>query len=102
MVAWNPPSPRPCAAGAVSLRRYDPIAKGQSAPRSTISNGMTNPHAHAPDYDYWCNQYPHECTCGASASRRGPDPAQDLLLAIQADIAEIRRRLHQIEVQVTA
>jgi hypothetical protein len=60
---------------------------------------MTNPYAHDPDCDFWHDHHESECTCSASASRPAADPAQDLC-AIRAEIAELKRRIEQLEARV--
>jgi hypothetical protein len=58
---------------------------------------MTNPFAHDPDCEFWFDHYERECTC----SRPGQKPAHGLR-AIRAEIAEMKRRIEQLEARVAA
>src|SRR3954453_21815040 len=66
---------------------------------SPIFCTMTNPYAHDPDCDFWFDHYPNECTCRPVLKPPAADPAQDLR-AIRAEIAELRRRIDQLEARV--
>jgi hypothetical protein len=67
---------------------------------------MTNPFAHDPECEFWFDHYESECTCSGSAPRPGlkqpdADPVQELR-AIRAEIAELKRRLEQLEAREAA
>jgi hypothetical protein len=87
---------------SVDIGRPDPapLCVTRAGAISPISCGMTNPYAHDPDCDFWHGHYESECTC----SRHGmKPPAADLaqdMRAICAEIAELRRRIEQLEARV--
>ena len=58
---------------------------------------MPNPYAHDPDCDFWFDHYESECTC----SRPGLKPTQDLR-AIRDEIAELKRRIEDLEARMAA
>ena len=62
---------------------------------------MTNPYAHDPDCAFGLDQYDFECTCRASTSCSGLKPVQDLR-AIRDEIAELKRRIEDLEARVAA
>jgi hypothetical protein len=68
----------------------------------TISGDMANPYAHHPDCDFWFDHYEQECTCSRPDLRPpAADPAQDLR-AIRDEIAELKRRIDDLEARVGA
>jgi hypothetical protein len=73
------------------------IMRDTCQPHRTICYGMANLYAHDPDCDFWFDHYESEYTCG----RPGLKPAQDLR-AIWDEIAELMRRIEQLEARVAA
>jgi hypothetical protein len=60
---------------------------------------MANLYAHDPDCDFWFDHYDFECTCShAGLKPPAADPAQDLR-AIRVEIAELKRRIDDLEVR---
>ena len=63
---------------------------------------MTNPYAHDPDCDFWFDHYESECTCSRPGMKPPTaDPVQDLR-AICAEIAELKRRIDDLEARAAA
>jgi len=61
---------------------------------------MTNPFAHDPDCDFWFDHYEQECTCTRPGWKPlAADPARELR-AVRDEIAELRRRVEELEAQV--
>jgi hypothetical protein len=59
---------------------------------------MNNPWCHHIDCDYWHDHYPNECTCASRLGSKPPDadPTQELR-AIRIEIADLRKRLSELE-----
>jgi hypothetical protein len=57
---------------------------------------MNNPFAHDPDCDFWFDHYESECTC----SRPGWKPPVPDMRAILDEIAELKRRIEDLEARV--
>jgi hypothetical protein len=68
----------------------------------TISGGMANLYAHDPDCDFWFDHDEQECTCSRPGLRPpAADPTQDLR-AICVEIAELKRRIDDLEARAGA
>jgi hypothetical protein len=64
---------------------------------------VTDPWCHHIDCDYWHDHYPNECTCASRSDQKPPaaDPTQELR-AIRDEIAELKRRIDQVEARVVS